>query len=130
MSNLNKGVGLHHVPSFQTSGYPWITGSSLSAAELKIEFPSVAREFTVIKNDSHHTLRIHFNSTASANTISGLHYIELSNTGDSYSFRCKVQDLWLSNPHSGSATAFTVAAELTNIPRSSRFILTGSGIDE
>lgn len=124
-------VGIHNVGSYQVSGWPWITGSAISAnAEHKIEFPYVTKELTVIKKDAGGTLRIHFQATGSGNVVGGRHYIELESDESSFTYTCKTKEIYISEG-SGTASNYTVIAELTNIDRSRiQGNLTGSGITD
>ena len=48
-----KGVGLRNVGSYQISGHPYVTGSTIAAGvEKKISFPYVTKSITVIASGS------------------------------------------------------------------------------
>ena len=128
-------VGIRNVGSYQVSGMPWITGSvSLSASwEDKVEFPSITKAFTVINRTigANSQIRVHFNPTgAIPDVINNYHYVELDNDESSIKFNCKEKHVYISSPASGNVKSYTVIAELTNIPTSSNYVLTGSGISE
>jgi len=126
MATFDKyGVGLRNVGSYQASGWPWITGSSLSAdEEWAISFPMVTKSVTIIQSGSG-AARIHFVSTSSAgNVVSGHHYVTLAADNDSLTLNVKCKELYVSCI---SAGGYEVAAELTNIPTARMFELTGSG---
>ena len=125
-------VGLRNVGSYQVSGAPFVTGSTMiSGQEVQISFPYVTKEVTVIASGSAiGELRIHFTSvSSSANVIGNNHYVSLDSHEDAVTFNVKCKELWLSTPQ-GNATGFKMYASLTNVPTSSMFTLTGSGITE
>ena len=120
-------VGLHNVGSYQASGWPWITGSTLPAdgfTEKQVPFPMVTKSITVIQSGSN-PIRPHFVSTGSGDVVAGHHYISTNNDNDSVTFNVKCKEVWISAPQ--GATGYEVFAELTNIPTGSMFVLTGSG---
>ena len=129
-------VGLNNVGSYQSSGVPYITGSSALAAsgaatacQDKIEFPSVTRTFTLV-NTGETAIRLHFgNMKTETVTYQNNHYIALENQGDSVTLNVKCSHVYVSNPDS-SAGAYTLFAELTQIPAERMFTLSGSGINE
>jgi hypothetical protein len=124
----NYSVGLNNVGSYQSSGWPWITGSALPGPdgepEKKISFPRVTKSITVIQSGSL-PIRAHFAATASGDVVAGHHYISTNNDNDSITFNVKCKEMWISAPQ--GASGYEVFAELTQIPTGSMFILTGSG---
>jgi len=122
----NYSVGLHNVGSYQASGWPWLTGSTLTAnQEWKISFPMVTKSITIIQSGAVGGARAHFVSTSSAgNVVSGRHYVSFETDNDSLTLNVKCTELYISCVTAGT---WEVAAELTNIPTSSMFTLTGSG---
>ena len=129
-------VGLHNVGSYQSSGTPYITGSNdiaasgaATACQDKIEFPMVTKSLTLI-NTGTTELRVHFaNMKTETATWTQFHYVALPNNKDSVTLNVKCSDLYISNAGS-SAGAYTLFAELTNIPRERMIELSGSGINE
>ena len=119
------GAGLHNVGSYQSSGWPWLTGSTLTAGgEWKVSFPMVSKSVTIIQSGSGEA-RAHFVSTSSAgNVVSGRHYVSFEVDNDSLTLNVKCKELYISCVTAGT---WEVAAELTNIPTSAMFTLTGSG---
>ncbi len=131
-------VGLRNVGSYQVAGQPFITGSGgdspmWTGKEVKVEFPYVTKKILVVlsgtvSNDSH--LRVHFASTGSSSrVILGNHYFPLDSHEDSGEIAAKCKEIYISSP-SGSGGEFWLYAELTNIPTSSMYTLTGAGIDQ
>ena len=137
-------VGLHNVGSYQSSGKPFITGSTLSAIDKvhMIEFPSVSKSFTVINSTDDETLRVHFQSgsqtaitvpgatgevaiASTMDVIAGKHFISLVGNS-SVTFDTKCHKFYVSS--ATAATSYQVLAELTNIPTDRMYHLTGSGI--
>ena len=138
--NFND-VGINNVGSYQVSGVPWITGSnSLRAGRQdEIHFPRVAKKITVIADDvASQEIRVHFNSTGSADpsgsidVINGRHYVTLHSDGDKIELAVKCREVYIStNSTAGDGDrTYTVIAELTQIPVSRMYDLTGSGLTE
>jgi len=128
------GVGLRNVGSYQVSGHPYLTGSVLYAGEeKKVSFPYVTKNITVINSASANgtvstRLKIHFHSTGSnTDVIAQKHYIEFNSLEDSFEFDVKCREIYISSPEVGG---FMLYASLTNIPTSSMYVITGSGITE
>jgi hypothetical protein len=131
-------VGIGSVGSYQVSGVPWITGSVeglASGAEVKITFPSVPKAVTVINTDVDSAdIHVHFNSKTLTDVSGGLHYLALNALNDAFTFACKCKEIYISAPTWGGAAAsvagasYTVIAELTGIPTTEMYILTGSGL--
>ena len=106
--------GLGHVPAYQVSGRPWMTGSPIAhSGTLTIEFPSVTKNFTVV-NTRHHaghahgthaekniysgSLAIYFGPTPDADwngsnidQITKNHYVFLDEPNDAYTFDTKAK---------------------------------------
>jgi len=145
-------VGLRNVGSYQVSGQPFITGSeNLDAGRVHlIEFDKVAKSFTVINNNANsgEDIRVHFNSgSATELTSSGdsgaqpientakvyaqFHYVTIPAGNGSMTFDSKCSKVYVSNPPGATNNLkYQVFAELTNIPSSRMYHLTGSGISE
>ena len=124
--------GLHNVGSYQVAGTPFITGSVTQAADTqqKVSFPTVTKSVTVI-NHASQTIRIHFTDKDEGNTVQGLHFIELDSDEDSFTFGVKCQEIYISTPSGNSgAAAWKLYAELTHIPASRMYNLTGSGLTD
>ena len=124
-------VGLRNVGSYQVSGHPFVTGSTVNAGnssqtglsiangEHKIQFPYVSQSL-LIENHALSTagnpLRLHFRATADGNVIAGNHFISIDR-GTSVSIQAKCKEIYLSVANS-SNVSYSVIAELTNIPTS------------
>ena len=73
-------------------------------------------------------LRIHYRSKDRPNVISQKHYWTLDSQYESIKMNVKSKELYLSAD--GGNCDYSISAELTNIPTSSMFQHTGSGVDE
>lgn len=125
---------LSSVGQYQMSGRPWLTGGILDTnlplqGEVNISFPSVTKSFTVI-NGTSNSIFIHFASRADVNVISGRHYIELSDAGDSFGFDVRSKEVFISMSGSAGTGSFQLHAELTGIDKEEMHTLTGSGITD
>ena len=119
-------ASIGNVGSYQVSGYPYITGSSITKAESgaagqtsahsssgevfrkgapqhRYIFPKVAKSVTVIytagtAGAAGNGLRVHFNSTGSAGgkVISENHFIELNAVDESITFNTKCTEIYIS----------------------------------
>ena len=128
-------VGLRNVGSYQISGHPFVTGSTLATGhEFHISFPSVTRDFTVINSGSTGAgpvLRVHFNSTSSGDVIAGHHYVTLESDDQRYTYHHKCKEIYISCvANGGNDNGFEVIANLTNIDASHMYELTGAGLTD
>ena len=151
MSYYKKSVGLRNVGSYQISGTPWITGSAdLDDGKVHmIELPFVSKSITVINTNatSGDDLRIHFQSgsatavtfpgSSGAQTIAAAddviahnHFITVPPGNSSLTLDVKCSKFYISQNSSNNNLKYQVFAELTQIPTSSMYHLTGSGISE
>jgi hypothetical protein len=142
------GMGIRHVGAYQVAGHPFITGSSIATAKCQmVEFPYISNNFTVINQTPSVAgtyIRVHFQSGSTttaiaapgasgeqsfadtAEVITRRHYITLSGS-DSVTFNSRCTKLYVSNL-CGTSQEYQVAADLTLIPASKMYHLTGSGI--
>ena len=131
-------VGLNNVGSYQVSGTPYISGSNGQAKNTlrQFRFPMVAKSikvacYTEDSNGLCPELRIHFNTTAqpSPATVSGQHDFVLSGSVREVTLNVKCKEVFISTPDEGEdARHYRLYAELTQIPISRMFALTGSGL--
>jgi hypothetical protein len=134
-------VGLQNVGSYQVSGIPWVTGSSIVGngaglggvnGEDKLSFPYVTKSILVTRTAGNDPLCIAFAPKAQANVVSGRHYWSLVAAGDSVTLNVKCTDLYLFvvGPGGSDTADYEMVVELTNIPTGRMYALAGSGIDE
>ena len=148
-------VGLHNVGSYQSSGRPFITGSTIADDDQchMVEFPSVSKSFTVINTTAAGSgdIRVHFQSgsgttaialpgaagaqdiAATSDVIAGLHFITVPDGQGSITMDVKCKRFYISGDIAGAGSqtpSYQVIAELTNIPAGRMYHLTGSGITE
>ena len=139
-SEFKYTAGLNNVGSYQVSGYPFITGSTIAAAtEDKISFSTISKSVTVIGSASDggggftddHPLRIAFNASTAGRVQDGKHYISIGD-GDSITFDVRCKEVYISCSAGVSNGGYQVFAELTGIPsdRMSDGFLTGSGLTD
>jgi len=130
-------VGLRNVGSYQISGHPYLTGSTLGTGqEAFVSFPYVSREFTVIASGSTSggpVLRVHFNSTSSlgGRVADGHHYVTLESDNQAITFHTKCKGIYITCPEKGIGdNGYEVVACLTGIASSDMYELTGSGLTD
>ena len=138
MSSNIYSTGLRNVGSYQISGTPWVTGSIVtgsSANEYKVSFPYVAKSLYIsILADSggslsNQNMRMSLVSFYQNNAGSNNHWIT-GFLGKTYTFTGKFKEFYFSLNNANHESAFEMVAELTNIPTSHMYTLTGSGVDE
>ena len=148
-----SSVGLRNVGSYQASGDPYISGTVESQTTLtmkRYQFPAVVREITIANLAGSNPIQISFisgsagvdfsssdsvtlgGSAAAANAAwavaevgAGAHFWEIA-AGSSVTFRTKCKEMYVS-ALSGAAD-YKLLGELTNIPTSSMYHLSGSGL--
>ena len=128
--NYGYGVGLRNVGSYQVSGHPYITGSTdmgSADTELKVEFPYVTKDVTIIASGSS-VIKVHFNSDSDGRVLDGGHFITLDSDEDSFTFDVKCKEIYLTNVTANAA--FQLYASLTNIDATHMYNLTGSGLTD
>jgi len=136
-TNYKYGTGLRNVGSYQVSGHPFLTGTTGDGAagtEVKISFPFVTKNITIISSGSFDTattensLKVHFNSDSDGDVLSGFHYITLDSEEDSMTFDVKCKEIYITNVTNNAS--WQMYATLTNIPTGSMYSLTGSGLTD
>lgn len=147
-SNLGKiyTAGLRNVGSYQVSGHPYMSGSTIGANKCQImEFPYVSKSITIINTGTSNDMRVHFQSGSgtTAITIAGAvgeqtiaagcdviarnHFITVPKGSASVTLDVRAKNIYLS---SASGTTYEIFAELTTIQTRSMYHITGSGITE
>ena len=130
-----KGVGLRNAGSYQVSGHPYVTGSTLAAGlELQVSFPYVTKSITVVASGStaDPLIGITFNSTGSTGlspqVMAGKHVITMDSNGDSMTFDVKCREIFIHAKDGNSTSGFELYASLTGIDATRMYALTGSGL--
>ena len=129
-TNYKYGVGLRNVGSYQVSGHPYTTGSTdmgSANTELKVEFPYVTKDITVVASGSS-VIKVHFNSNSDGRVLDGGHFITLDSDEDSFTFDVKCKEVYLTNVSANAA--FQLYASLTNVAPHHMYSLTGSGLTD
>lgn len=120
-----RASGLGNSAAYQVAGRPYLTGSTIPSDQVaKVTFPTVTRSFTVVNTGSA-DLRIYFvdpTTTPAADT--GLHRFTLSNNS-SFTMDVKCKEMYIK---AVGESGFEMYAELTGIPATEMYELTGSGI--
>jgi len=143
-----RASGLGNSAAYQVSGKPYMTGSAIGAEtsknygnskEYKVEFPTVSRKVTIYNYSKDADLAVYFSPKATAPaTISGVHFAIVPCQSGSLEMNIKCKELYISpfptNDYAGgggnfAAGTYGVMAELTGIPASDMYALTGSGIN-
>ena len=126
---FNYEPGLRNVGSYQVSGQPFVTGTTLGAAqEFKVEFPYVTKKVTVVASGSNSVIRVAFSTmdATKGTVVLDKHYIELTGQDESIEMDVKCTDIFVASTK--AAGGFQLYASLTNISRDRMYSLTGSGI--
>lgn len=132
MSIYQYKAGLQNVGSYQVSGTPYLTGSTLDGAgtETKIEFPSVTKNILITNTSASVPIRVHFNSLSAGNVDGGHHYFTLEDKKDNVTLNSKCKEIYISVLSPGSDGSFELVADLTGIETTEMFALTGSGLTD
>lgn len=123
MSIYQYKAGLQNAASYQSSGTPFVTGSTGLTGVMKIEFPTVTKSIT-LHHKSSSDLYFYFHEDAT-----DLNKFEVENIGNAHPYLTidvKCKEIYVS----GSSLDFRVYASLTGIEAKEMFELTGSGITE
>lgn len=158
MSLINQRPGIGSVPSFQVSGWPFVTGSFITASVgyVKVTLPSVAKSITVHNIDGSdlfpYTLTgscpifvwfgVDLTGTYPPPQVTNRHTIAIPVSG-SKTFDVKCSQFFVGKRSTAHFGAFQVVAELTNIDYVDMYlpgvagnaanrdsILTGTGIHD
>ncbi|MDP3986707.1 MAG: hypothetical protein Q8P81_00605 [Nanoarchaeota archaeon] len=126
--------GIGNVGSYLISGDPFLSSSALNGTqtnngEIKITFPKVTRSVTIVNTGSSLPIYVHFDSRANADVIGKGFYVEVTNQYDAWAFNCRCKEIYVSMKNAVAGGGFALSAELTNIPDTSMYTLTGAGIN-
>jgi len=135
MSIYQYRAGIGNAASYQVSGTPYLTGSTLDGAgsnngQIKIEFPFVTKSILVTNTSGSVPIKVHFNSADEGNVVSGHHYFTLEDKKDSAIFNVKCKEVYVSLVSPGTDGSFELVADLTRIEAREMFDLTGSGLTD
>jgi hypothetical protein len=153
MDGQRPGIG--NSAAFQVSGWPWITGSYVSASipYVKVELPTVAKSVTVYNRDANSLWPFtltgscpllvfvgrDLTGTYPPNQITRNHFVEIPVSG-SYTFDTKCTQVFIAKKSASQFGAFQLSGEMTNCSINDLYamhgttpvrdgVLTGSGID-
>ena len=129
------GNGLGNSAAYQVAGKPYLTGSTIGPGEVAtISFSGVTRSFTLINTGSVGSpLYMYFDNPKAGSDFTEaethLHRITLD-PGDSLTMNVKCSEVYVrADAGSSGEYGFECAAEITHIPRTDMYALTGSGIN-
>lgn len=140
-----RASGLGNSAAYQVAGKPFMTGSFVgNGGEVKIEFPTVAKTITLVNTGSAgnaDALKVHLVSAADGATggvVAGNHLMPLFASNTNYDasvctlkIEGKFKEIYISDgtPTQTSLGGFYMYAELTGIPASEMYELSGSGVN-
>ena len=121
--------GIGNTAAYQVAGKPYLTGSTLNTGDVgTITFPTITRSFTLVNTGSG-DLRIYFDDPKAGSddteAETQLHRFTLAQDA-SITMNVKCNKLYIK---AVAETGFECAAELTHIPATDMYVLTGSGIN-
>ncbi len=123
MSIYQYKAGIANAASYQSSGTPFVTGSTGLTGVMKIEFPRVTKSIT-FHHKSSSDLFFYFHEDAT-----DFNKFEVENIGSAHPYvtiDVKCKEVYVS----GSSLNFRIYASLTGIEAKEMFELTGPGITE
>ena len=127
MANDWQKAGPNHVPSYITSGIPFISssasGEAPSGATVKFSFPYVTKFFQIENADSTNSLKFGFSDLGTLGTVTDNSItVAAGARSEIYDMRCK--EIYFTGV--GGTSTFKIFAGLTTIPSSNFPVLTGS----
>jgi len=152
-----KASGLGNSAAYQVAGKPYVTGSLiegeasgkfLTTKEYKVTFPTVTKRVQIFNYCTSSDIAVHFESKSTSPSLwTGFQYGIIRHSSGSIDVEVKCTELYITAGAVGAADsitlgnpspfdspgvnfgAFGVMAELTGIPSSEMYELTGSGIN-
>ena len=115
MSAHKYTAGLHNVGSYQVSGAPYLTASSVSTSETIFYFPRVTKRIVIENVDTTHELNIYFSASSTTPLILPV--------GKTIDMDVKCAHIYMKGIL-GDAD-IQMYAEITNIPTGSMYSLVG-----
>jgi len=128
MANNWQKAGPNHVPSYITSGIPFVSsstsGEAKAAAEtVRFSFPYVTKFFQVEETSGLQSLKFGFTDLGTLGTVTDNSIsVAAGQKSEVYDIRCK--EIYLTGD--SGAASFKIIAGLTTIPASNFPIYTGS----
>ena len=124
MSIYEYRAGIGNAASYQSSGSPFVTGSTGLTGVMKIEFPRVTKSITIHELNNNSDLYFYFNDSATDFNKFCIDNSTQNHGPVTIDVKCK--EIYIS----GSALEFCLYASLTSIGVEQMFELTGPGITE
>lgn len=128
MANDWQKAGPNHVPSYITSGIPFISSSAFNEAPagsttVKFSFPYVTKFFQIENAGGSNSLKFGFSDLGTLGTVTDNSItVAAGERSEIYDIRCK--EIYFTG--GSGATSFKIFAGLTTIPSSNFPVLTGS----
>ena len=123
-------AGLQNAASYQSSGYPFVTGSTPLIGVQRVDFPNVTKRIQVWNLDANtvgsHNLYIYFHEDTPLNNKLLVSAPASRGTGH-VNIDVKCTHCFISSSHAAGCD-FRLYASLTGIETTQMFELTGSGI--
>jgi hypothetical protein len=156
MAYSPRASGLGNSAAYQVAGKPYLTGSAIEGEpasgntwftrkEYKITFPTVTRKVTITNYCSSSDIAVYFVPKAtSPSVVTGNHFAVVRHTSGSLEMNVKCTELYITpgavgandavslfNPGLAAGANFGavgIMAELTGVPATEMYTLSGSGI--
>lgn len=120
MSSQWPGPGPNHVPAYQISGLPYITGSIISSGDTAVIHFPYATKFVKVFNSGSNPVFV----GVTQNGVEGTNKFTVPSSSSSGLLEIRVKDLWL---HAGAGNVEAeIIAGLTTIKASDYFEVTGA----
>lgn len=130
--------GLFNVGSYQIAGHPYVTGSTIAPGQQHAYFlPAVTKRVKVQINDvsgAVGAVRVHFaNSNANNSVMTNNHYWTVFQTAalrNELDVAIKCKEIYITGQTGVEGVSYQIIAELTSVPSTDMYPLSGSGIDK
>jgi len=126
--------GYGNSSAFVGPGRPFLTSSNITGSltnngEIKIQFPWVTKNLTIVNTTAGQPIYIHFDSRTNPNIINNGHYVVLTNLSDAWAFDSKCREIFISMQNNTGTGSFSLSATLSGVDAKEAPTMTGSGIN-
>lgn len=130
--------GIFNVGAYQVAGHPYLTGSTIAPGQQQAFFlPGIAKRVQVQITDVSGgigAVRVHLaGSTPNNNVMGGNHFWTVFQTAalkSNLDAQFKCDKIYITGQTGAGGVGYQILAEITGIPTTDMYALSGSGIDK